>query len=133
MKATRLIHVDAVTATARRFLHLYTNDANPDTHICTCYISSSTLPSPVSSRHITSTLRIIAKKIGLKKLGFYLHEIGSHLLWSGGATMTLHLSRIPEHTIKIIGQWHSDAFLIYLQEHMVSFTKGVAVAISSVQ
>ena len=39
--------------------------------------------------------------------------------------MTLHQSHIPDSTIKIIGRWRSDAFLIYLQDQVATFTKAV--------
>ena len=42
--------------------------------------------------------------------------------------MTLHQVHIPESTIKIISRWQSDAFLIYLQGQVATFTKGVATA-----
>ena len=38
--------------------------------------------------------------------------------------MTLHQAHIPNSTIKIIGRWGSDAFLIYLQGQVATLTKG---------
>ena len=72
------------------------------------------------------------KRIGFQKLGLYPHKIGLHSLWSGGA-IKLHLARISKHIIKIVEWWHSDVFLIYLQDQVVSFTKGVAAAMSNVR
>ena len=46
--------------------------------------------------------------------------------------MTLHMTGIKEHTIKIIGRWRSDAFIIYLQGQVASFTTGVVSAMSLV-
>ena len=46
--------------------------------------------------------------------------------------MTLYLTGIKKHTIKIIGRWCSDSFLIYLQGQVASFTTVVASAISLV-
>ena len=46
--------------------------------------------------------------------------------------MNLHQAHIPDSTIKIIGQWRSDAFLIYLQEQVATFTKGVSKAMAAV-
>ena len=46
--------------------------------------------------------------------------------------MTLHIAGVSEHTIKIIERWRSDAFLIYLQGQIASFTKEVAVAMTQV-
>ena len=47
--------------------------------------------------------------------------------------MTLHLAGIPDSTIKIVGRWRSDAFLIYLQGQIATFTRGVAAAMAKVQ
>ena len=132
MEASGLRHGDAVSAAARRFIHLRTNKATPDTPICTYYTSLGATPSAIPSRHITATLRTAATKLGFQKLGFHSREIGSHSLRSGGA-MTLHLAGIPEHTIKIIGRWRSDAFLIYLQGQIATFTQGVAGAMAKVR
>jgi hypothetical protein len=136
MEANDLPHGNPVAAAARRFLHLRAHHASPTTPICTYYSASSgTSPPPpptcVTSRRITATLRKIAGILGFEKLGFHPHEIGSHSLRSGGA-MTLHLSGHPDSTIKKIGRWRSDGFLIYLQGQVVSFTKGVSRAMSKV-
>ena len=42
--------------------------------------------------------------------------------------MTLHQAVISDSTIKVLGRWKSDAFIIYLQGQLLSFTKGVAAA-----
>ena len=131
MEATRLANGFPVTSAVRRFIHLRSNDADPDAPRCTFFDTPRAAPSSISSRHITATLRLEANKIGFQKLGFYSHEIGSHSLRSGGA-MTFHLAGIKEHTIKIIGRWRSYAFLIYLQCQISSFTTCVASAMSLV-
>ena len=46
--------------------------------------------------------------------------------------MTLHQAHIPNSTIKIIGRRRSDAFLIYLQGQVDTFTKGVSKAMEVV-
>ena len=72
-----------------------------------------------------------ARKIGFRKLGFHTHKIGSHSLRSGGA-MALHQAHVHDSTIKIIGRWRSDAFLIYLQGQVATFTKRISKAMASV-
>ena len=47
--------------------------------------------------------------------------------------MTLHLASISKHVIKIVEQWRLDVFMIYLQDQVTSFTKGVAVTMSNVR
>ena len=46
--------------------------------------------------------------------------------------MTLQQAHVPDSTIKIIGRWSSDAFLIYLQGQVSTFTKGVSKAMAAV-
>ena len=46
--------------------------------------------------------------------------------------MTLHQAGIYYSTIKVIGIWNSDTFIIYLQVKVLSFTKGVAAAMKEV-
>ena len=46
--------------------------------------------------------------------------------------MTLHQAVISDSTIKVLGRWKSDAFIFYLQGQVLSFKKGVAVAIKEV-
>ena len=40
--------------------------------------------------------------------------------------MTLHQAHISYSTIKIIGQWRSDAFLVYFLLKVATFTKVVS-------
>ena len=114
MEATRLPHGDPVTAAARRYLHLRLHNAPPDTPICTYYAAPGAAPKSVIGSDIVLHLRATVRKIGFQRLGSNDHEIGSHSLRSGGAK-TLHQARIIDSTIKTIGRWRSDAFLIYLQ------------------
>ena len=81
--------------------------------------------------NIVELLRATAKNIGFRQLGFSPHEIGSHSLRSGGA-MNLHQAHISDSTIKIIGRWRSEAFLIYLQFQVAMFTKGFSEAMAVV-
>ena len=114
MEATGLPHWDPVTAAARRYLHLRLHDDPPDTPICAYYVAPGAAQKLVMGSNIVFHLGATARKIGFQRLGFHAYEIGSHSLRSGGA-MTLHQAHVSDRTIKIIGRWRSDAFLIYLQ------------------
>ena len=46
--------------------------------------------------------------------------------------MTLHQVHILDITIKIIGRWRSNDFLIYLQVQVATFKKGVSKAMAAV-
>ena len=89
MEATNLAQGDPVSAAARRFLHLFLHQSDPETTICYYLLTNGALPKRVTSTHIISLLYLHADKIGFQRLGFYPHGIGSHSLCSGGA-MTTH-------------------------------------------
>ena len=131
MEATGLPYGDTVTAAAYCYLHLRLRDAPPDTTIFTYYAAPGAAQKSVTGSNIVFHLCATSRKIGFQRLGFYAHEIGSHSLRSGGA-MTLHQAHVPDSTIKIIGRWRSDAFLIYLLGLVATFTKGVSKAMAAV-
>ena len=131
MEATGLIHGDPVPACARRYLHLWKSNAPPDTHICAYYVLVGAAPKYVTGINIVVLLRATVKQIGFQRLIFFPYEIGSRSLRSGVA-MSLHQAHISDSTIKIIGRWRSDTFLIYLQGQVATFTKGVSKAMAAV-
>ena len=122
---------DPVTAVACHYLHLRLHDALPKTPTCVYYVALGTAQKLVTGSNIVFHLCATARKIEFQRLGFHAHEIGSHSLRLGGA-MTLHQAHVSDSTIKIIGRWRSDEFLIYLQGHVATFTKGVSKAMEAV-
>ena len=88
-------------------------------------------PKSVTGGNIVELLQATAKQIGLQRLGFIPYHIGSHSLRSGGA-ITIHQGHISDSTIKTIGRWRSDAFLVYFQVQVATFTKGVSKAMAEV-
>ena len=128
MEATGITFGRAVGAAAERLLHVQLHCVDLDTTRCTYFSSGRSEGSSVTRRHVVTILRLWEGHIGFQRLGFRPTEVGSQYLWSGGA-MTLHQAGISGSTIKVIGRWKSDAFVIYLQGRVLSFTKGVASAI----
>ena len=114
-----------VTACARRFIHLCSHDADLNTPMCVYFERKGAEGKSVTASHLVALLRLWTSKIGYARLGFHPHEIGSHSLCSGGA-MPLQQAGQSDSTIKIIGRWRSDAFIIYLQGQVVTFTKGIS-------
>ena len=90
------------------------------------------VPSSITSRHVMDTLHVVTRKLSFQKLGFYTYEIGSHSLRLG-RPMTIYLASIPKHTIKFIGGWQSDAFLVYLYIQITTFTQCVTEAMAKVR
>ena len=46
--------------------------------------------------------------------------------------MTHHQAGVSYSTIKVIGRWKSNAFVIYVQVQVLSFAKGVVSAMKKV-
>ena len=114
-------------ACTRRFLHLRGHNADLNTPMCVYFERKGVEGESVTTSHLVALLRLWNSNIGYARLGFHPHEIGSHSLCSGVA-MTLHQEGQSDSTIKIIGGWRSDAYLIYLQGQVSTFTKVISVA-----
>ena len=61
----------------------------------------------------------------MKGLGFTGSEVGTHSIRSSLA-MALYLSKRPISTIMLLGQWSSDAFLLYIRRQVQEFSAGVS-------
>ena len=131
MDSTGLLHGDPIPACAQRYPHLRKSNAPPDTTICDYYVSMCTAPKSVTGTNIVDILRATAKHIGFQRIGFPPYKIDYHYLRSGGA-MTLNQAHISNRTIKIIGRWRWEDFLIYLQGQVSTFKKGVSKAMAAV-
>ena len=131
MENTCLTLCFPVVACAHHFLHLHNNDADLNTPMCVYFGCKGAEGKSVTSIHLVALLRRWAGKIGFARFGFHPHKIGSHSLQLCGA-MTLHKSGQSDITIKVIVRWRSDAFLIYLQGQVATFTKGVSADMNKV-
>ena len=115
----------------RHFLHLHCHDADLNIPMCVYFEHKGAKGKSVTTSHLVAILPLWASKTGYARLGLHPHKIGSHSLRSGGA-MILHQAGQYESTIKIIGNWRSDAFLVYLQVQVATFTKAVSVTMKQV-
>ena len=131
MEATKFYHGNPIYTVDWRLLHINSHQADPDTSICSYFLTKGLLPKSITSTHIIYLFCLHATNIGFQRLGLYPHEIGYYSLLSGGA-MTLHQAHIPDSTIKIICRWRSDAFLIYLQVQVDTSTKSVTLAMAKI-
>ena len=64
--------------------------------------------------------------MGLEAQGFDISRVGSHSLRSGGA-MALRLAGYNDDTIKKLGRWSSNTYLIYIQTQVALLSQGVAL------
>ena len=83
----------------------------------------------VSASDIIAVLRAETIHVGAARLGFAPEDVGMHSLRSDGA-MAMHLANVPDWTLMAIGWWRSLVFVVYIQQHISSFSVGVSVKMS---
>jgi hypothetical protein len=62
---------------------------------------------------------------GKAHLGISREEIGTHSIRLGAA-MATYLGECPVHTIMLIGQWSSNAFIWYIRKQVMEFNHNVS-------
>jgi len=78
-----------------------------------------------SGLELLSCLWMAAASIGPDELGFTPDQIGLHSARSGAA-MAMYLVGVPVFTIMLLGQWSSDAFLLYIRKQVKEFSSRVS-------
>lgn len=79
----------------------------------------------VSSSDIRSAVRLAVDLDGLQARGYDPSRVGSHSLRSGGA-IALKLAGYDSDTIKKLGRWSSNTYLVYIQTQIAQLTQGIA-------
>jgi len=103
----------------------------PDTTGIGTYVDPVGVVRRVTSTEIRAAVQMGAANDNLEAMGYDLTRIGSHSLRSGGATH-LKLCGYDETTIKKLGRWSSNTYLIYIQSQIGELTAGVATAMSRI-
>ena len=128
MENTHLLLGCHVVVCTWHFLNLHNNDTDFYMPLCVYFEQNGDVGKSVTSAHLVGFLQLWDSKIGFDQLGFHPQNIGYHSLHSVGA-MNLHQAGQYDSTIKVIRRSCSDAFLLYLQGEVTTFTKGVSVFI----
>lgn len=89
------------------------------------YHDASGKQADILSKEIMTDIKRVVSIIGKNILGFTANEVGTHSVRAGGAMM-MYLAKTPVYTIMMIGRWHSNAFLRYIEKQVLEFSKGVA-------
>ena len=93
--------------------------------IYTYYDSRTKRFSDIKSYEIKDTIQSAVTAIGPDILGFSAEDVGTHSN-RGAFAMMLYLSGAPIFTIMKLGRWLSDAFLDYIEQQVLSFSKGIS-------
>ena len=84
----------------------------------------------VSASNIISIIRSECKQVGAARLRFAPEDVGMHSLGSGGA-MAMHIAGVLNRTLMAIGRWRSLGFIVYIQQQISSFIRGISVRMSA--
>ncbi|KAG7373604.1 hypothetical protein IV203_034328 [Nitzschia inconspicua] len=119
-----------IAAIIRRVHHIRQHTSDPATMLGTYFTGHKHVAKQVTVTDITTALKNTVQVLGLSRYNITPADISSHSLRAGGA-MALHLGGVPAHTIKILGRWSSDTFLLYIQEQITGFSAGLSTQMSS--
>ena len=113
-----------VSAIIRRVKHIRQHTANPETMLGSYFELGKPIKS-ITSTHITKAVKKAVTTLQLDKRGLPAKRVASHSLRSGGA-MALHCAGVSDTTIKKMGRWSSDTFLMYIHEQISAFSRGLS-------
>lgn len=117
-------------AVARR-VHTIMNHSNGQkSQILSTYFDKKGRTKSVTSTHINTAIKSAVKALGLDKQGFSPRSISSHSLRAGSA-MALHLNGASSDTIRKMGRWSSDTFLMYIHEQVSAFSAGLSAKMAT--
>ena len=119
-----------VKSLARRVHHILANGGNPTTGIYKYQHPLYRTWRDVTADHVNKALKVAAGDIGLYNLGYTEADVSSHSLRAGGA-MAMHINGCDPITIRKMGRWKSDTFLMYIHEQISAFATGVSYKMSN--
>jgi hypothetical protein len=79
----------------------------------------------LTATQIRSHIKLAVTQIGTRELGVNLNRVGTHSLRTSCA-MLLYLAKVRTETIKLLGRWKSDAFLLYIRRQVQEFAEGLS-------
>ena len=79
------------------------------------YFNKKNTGRHVTGRLINQAVKTAVQELKLDRCGLPADTVGSHSLQLGGA-MAMHLNKVSDNTIKKMGQWTSDTFLMYIHQ-----------------
>ena len=119
-----------VRAVIRRVKHILLHTTNQDTIIGTIFTPTNPQGKSVTASKMNKAVKHAVKFLDLNKKRLHPEQVGSHSLQAGGA-MAMHLNKVDHNTIKKMGRWSSDTFLMYIHEQIAAFSSGISTQMSN--
>lgn len=118
-----------VRALAHRVAHI-TQHTKDDRTILSTYFDAKGYKHRVTSDQMNKAVKQAIIGLNLAKTGITPDIVGSHSLRAGGA-MAMKLNGIDRDTIRKMGRWSSDTFLMYVHEQIAFLSAGLAKTMST--
>ena len=119
-----------VRAVIRRVKHILAHTTNQDTIIGTFFTPTDPEGKSITASKMNKAVKYAVTFLNLDKKGLVPDQVGSHSLRAGGA-MAMHLNKVDHNTIKKMGRWSSDTFLMYIHEQIAAFSSGISKQMSN--
>ena len=116
-------------ALARRVNHIMCHTTNQQTMLGTHFDKNNTKHHLISD-DMNKAVQFAVKHLNMHDQGFNSKNVGSHSPRAGGA-MAAKLNGIDRDTIKKMGRWSSDTFLMCIHEQIAHLSHGVAQKMST--
>ena len=110
--------------------HILLHTTNQDTIIGTFFTPTYPQGKSVTAAKMNKAIKYAVKILDFNKKGLLPEHVGSHSLRAGGA-MAMHLNKVDHNTIKKMGRWSSDTFLMYIHEQIAAFSSGISTQMSN--
>ena len=118
-----------IQAIISRVKTILNHDPSPQTCISTYYPRAHPKGRILGAPDISAAIKTAVVTMGLHAHGLTPNQVSSHSLRAGGA-MAMHLNGVPHDTIKKMGRWSSDTFLLYIHEQIAMFSHNVSTQMS---
>lgn len=114
-----------VRALARRVYTIMNHSQGNENQIISTYFEAHWGAQVLRCGDINTAVKKAVRATGLVEKGFPPSSVSSHSLRAGGA-MAMHLNKVSSDTIRKMGRWSSDTFLMYIHEQISAFSAGIS-------
>lgn len=118
-----------VKALINRVSTILTHTPDHNTNISTYYPTSRYRSRELTAADMNRAIKYAVTTLRLDRQGLSPTQVGSHSFRAGGA-MAMYLNGVPHDTIRKMGRWTSDTFLMYVHEQISAVSETVAEQMS---
>ena len=105
------------------------HSSDPNLVIGTFFATTTSPPFCIHRRDVDRAIKQAIKTLGLTSYGYTPELVSTHSYRAGGA-MAMHLQGISRDTIRKMGRWSSDTFLIYIHKQISAFATNISKIMS---